>query len=80
MTTDPKRTLDRQYLEMRWRILSLAADLDRLDRAAGNTTFADSRLNRLHSALTILLEPGTGRAEKIQLLLSDKTPVPEARS
>jgi hypothetical protein len=80
MTTDPKRTLDRQYLEMRWRILSLAADFDRLDRAAGNTSFHDPRVGRLQAAVSVLLEPALGRAERVQLLLSDKTPVPEGRS
>jgi len=28
--------VDRQYHEMRWRILSLAADFDRLQRAGAN--------------------------------------------
>jgi len=30
---DARQTLDQYFLEMRWRCLSLAADLDRIERA-----------------------------------------------
>jgi hypothetical protein len=79
MSTDPKKVLDRQYLEMRWRILSLAADFDRVDRAggaAGGSDHSDPRLNRLQKAVALLLEPTPGRAERVQILLSDQTPPP----
>jgi hypothetical protein len=76
MSTDPKKILDRQYLEMRWRILSLAADFDRVDRAAGRPGFEDPRLARLQKAVAVLLEPNPGRAEFVQILLSDQTPPP----
>ena len=78
MSTDPKKVLDRQYLEMRWRVLSLAADFDRVDRAAEGTSVSDPRLDRLHRAVALLLETRPGRAERVQVLLSDQTPPPVA--
>jgi hypothetical protein len=67
-----KQILDQQFLEMRWRCLSLAADLDRLQRAQTN----DPRLQTLHQGIELLLTPHPNRAEKIQNLFSDKTPAP----
>src|SRR5437763_13008805 len=37
-----KQTLDEMFLEMRWRCLSLAADLDRVERAAGGADLLQS--------------------------------------
>jgi hypothetical protein len=59
---DAQQTLDRYYHEMRWRILSLAADIDRVQRAPG----ADQ----------LSLTDEVGRAERVQMMLSDKTPPP----
>jgi hypothetical protein len=67
-----KQLLDNQFLEMRWRCLSLAADLDRVQRAKAN----DPRLDTLRQAIQILLTDQPNRAEKIQNLFSDKTPAP----
>jgi hypothetical protein len=60
--------LDQTFLEMRWRCLSLAADLDRLERsgAAG-----DPRLAQFRGAVKILLENQPNRAQRVQLLYSD---------
>ena len=71
-------TLDRQFLEMRWRCLSLAADLDRIERAAGGPELAksDSRLKEFRDAIGVLLTPGVDRAERVQTIFSDKTPGP----
>ncbi len=71
-------TVDATFLEMRWRCLSLAADLDRVQRAAGgpDAMAADPRLADLRRALAVLLEPGVGRAERVQLVLSDRTAEP----
>jgi hypothetical protein len=60
--------IDRQYHEMRWRILSLAADIDRLDRSSAS----DARISKLREALSILISQTENRAEQVQLLLSDK--------
>ena len=71
-------TLDRQFLEMRWRCLSLAADLDRVQRADGgpDAMAADARLAEFRRAVAVLLEPAVGRAERVQLAFSDRTEGP----
>jgi hypothetical protein len=72
-----QQTLERQFLEMRWRCLSLAADLDRVQRAAGGEAASqDPRLQTLRKAIHILNEPQHGRAERVQMLFSDQTPPP----
>lgn len=60
---------DRYFLEMRCRALDLAAALDRLDRAGGDSD-GDPRLTRLREAIAILGEDSPGRAERIQLAFS----------
>lgn len=71
-------TLNHQYLEMRWRILSLAADFDRIERSAGGAEVlqSDRRLAELRQALEIVLNGSGNRAEQVQRLLSDTTPPP----
>lgn len=75
---DAKETLDTYFYEMRWRCLSLAADLDRVGRAAGGDAVLanDPRLAKLREAVGILLQPEPGRAERVQMVFSDKTPAP----
>lgn len=75
---DAKETLERYYLEMRWRCLSLAADLDRVERAEGGSSVleSDPRLAKLREAIGILTKPGANRAEQVQNIFSDKTPPP----
>jgi hypothetical protein len=75
---DAKQTLEQYYFEMRWRCLSLAADLDRVERADGGAALlgADPRLAKLREAIGVLLKPGPNRAERVQLVFSDKTPPP----
>ncbi len=70
--------LDRQFHEMRWRALSLAADFDRLQRASESAaTMADPRVTQLREALRIVMGPESGRAERVQMLFSDQTPPPK---
>ena len=73
-------TLDQYFLEMRWRCLSLAADLDRIERAEGGKGLleSDARLQKLRDALRFLAERGISseRAAFVQMLFSDKTPPP----
>ena len=66
--------LDSQFLEMRARILSLAADLDRIERAEGGSTLIESdvRIQKLRRALKIALDERTNRAEQVQVLFSDQ--------
>ena len=70
-------TLDQYFLEMRWRCLSLAADLDRIDRAGGIA--ADPRLNKLREAFQVLMQNETDRAAKVQMIFSDTTPPPSRK-
>jgi hypothetical protein len=76
---DAKTTLDLTFLEMRWRALSLAADLDRIERAEGGKHLmaSDPRLTKLRDALKMLCQNEPGRAERLQMVFSDMTPAPE---
>ncbi len=60
---------ERHFLEMRCRVLDLAAAMDRLDRA-GAPDDADTRLAQLRRAIDILSENDAGRAERVQLAFS----------
>jgi hypothetical protein len=61
--------LDREYLELRAKILQLAASFDRLDRSAGDVG-ADRRRELLHEGLAIAASQDADRAEHVQLLFS----------
>jgi hypothetical protein len=61
--------LSREFLEIRAKILELAAALDRLDRAEGEVG-ADPRMERIHGGLAALAEAGPGRAEQVQMIFS----------
>lgn len=64
--------LDRSYLEIRCKMLDLAAHLDRLERADDFAALqGDPRLKQFAQALDILSKTGFDRAEKLQLLFSD---------
>jgi hypothetical protein len=76
-----QQTLDQYFPEMRWRCLSLAADLDRIARGKGaQIALTDPRLTQLKEALKLLLGDAPNRAEQVQLVFSDKTPPPERKS
>lgn len=64
-----KEVLDREFLEVRAKILELAASLDRLDRGAGDVA-QDPRFDLIQQGLRILEESDDGRAERVQLLFS----------
>ena len=61
--------LNREFLEVRAKILELAAALDRLDRAAGAVT-DDPRMQRIREGIERLLAGGQDRAEQVQLIFS----------
>lgn len=61
--------LNREFLEVRGKILELAAAFDRLERADGAVN-DDPRILRLHEALTALQQPGEDRAEQVQMIFS----------
>jgi hypothetical protein len=65
--------LNREFLEIRARLLQVAAALDRLDRARGSddgSVDGDARLNRIHQALGVLDSRQGERAEQIQMIFS----------
>lgn len=61
--------LDREFLEIRAKILELAASFDRLDRGDGSVA-GDPRLTLVQHALQILQRDSADRAEEIQMLFS----------
>ncbi len=66
---DASEVLNREFLEIRARLLHLAASLDRLDRAEGSVA-GDDRLEKIRQGLALLASDDADRAEKIQLLFS----------
>jgi hypothetical protein len=75
---DAEQTLDQQFLEMRWRCLSLAADFDRIQRATGGCQVlrTDPRVATLREAISLLTDSESDRASRVQMLFSDQTPPP----
>ena len=68
---DALQILDRDFFELRAKILEIAAGLDRIDRApVHHGEHPDPRLGHIRQALEVLLKPGPDRAETIQLIFS----------
>jgi hypothetical protein len=67
------QVLDRYFLEMRCKVLDVAAVLDRINRAgdAGGNIQNDPRLKGLRDAVSVLLEKEPQRTERIQMIFSD---------
>ncbi|MGB7159998.1 MAG: hypothetical protein WBD40_18170 [Tepidisphaeraceae bacterium] len=76
---DASKVVEETFLEMRWRCLSLAADLDRIQRGqdGGKVLASDPRLKKLRDALQALLGPEADRAERVQMIFSDMSPPPK---
>jgi len=68
-----QQVLDLYFMEARAKLIDLAAFLDRVERAPGE---ADFRLAALRKAMTQLGHPGSERARKVLLSLSDPTTQP----
>ena len=66
--------LDESFLEVRARLLEVAATLDRIDRSADDgqplTGTATARRGKLDEAIRILLSEGPDRALRLQRLFS----------
>jgi hypothetical protein len=62
--------LNREFLEIRAKLLQLAAHFDRIERGPGEVDL--ERLNKLREALEVLLarDIGPHRAEKLQMIFS----------
>ncbi len=73
----PNKVLDQYGLEVRCKLLEIAAVLDRYDRACAADPDAapedDRRLQRFRESLAVLSEPQAdpNRAEQIALIFSD---------
>ena len=64
--------LDKEFLDIRCRLLDLAAALDRIDRATDSVaTRSDPRSKAVREAARILTEEEGGRAHRVQLVFSD---------
>jgi len=64
--------LERLYLEIRCKLLEVAASLDRVARAdGGDEVQSDQRLAQIRKGIEILGSAGVDRAERIQMLFSD---------
>jgi hypothetical protein len=64
-----EQVFERWFLESRSKLLDVAANLDRIDRAAG-APVDDARRAGIDEALRVLLGPGPDRAERIQMIFS----------
>jgi hypothetical protein len=69
MPLSAPEVLNREFLEIRCRILDLAAAFDRLARAEGSIA-DDARIGRLREALQAVLDEPHDRAEQVQMIFS----------
>jgi hypothetical protein len=72
MITSPltaAEVLEREFLNIRAKILEVGALLDRLDRAEASVG-NDPRCERIRRALAVLSQSDTPRAEQIQMIFS----------
>lgn len=74
-----RQLVDAYFLEHRTKVLDIAAFLDRMDRSVDRNAEGDFRMVAFQQALTKLCTEGSGRAEKIQLILSDTRMEPLAQ-
>jgi hypothetical protein len=68
-TMSAPAVLNREFLEIRAKLLELAASFDRLDRGDGSVA-DDPRMSRIRRALEVLQGDAPDRAEQIQLIFS----------
>lgn len=61
--------LDREFLEIRAKLLEVAASFDRIDRGDGSVE-GDPRMALYREALEVLLADEPERAEQIQMIFS----------
>jgi len=64
-----KQILDREFLELRAKLLDIAASLDRIDRAEG-VIADDQRMQLLAAGIEIIAKDQPDRAHQIQSLFS----------
>ena len=64
-----EEVLNREFLDVRAKLLEVAAAFDRMDRASGSVA-NDPRMGKIRQALQLLLQEDAGRAEELQLIFS----------
>ncbi len=65
--------LDRDFLEIRCRLIDIAAAMDRIGRAQGaEAAMRDDRAGKIGEALRMLTDGQPDRAERVQMLFSDR--------
>ncbi len=67
--TPAQDVLDREYLEVRAKLLQIAATLDRMDRGDGSVV-TDPKLQQFRDALDVIGSADGNRAERIQMIFS----------
>lgn len=65
-----EQVVEQEYLQMRAKILEMAAFLDRLDPAAEHSSITESRLSLLRQGCELLLDAEGEKAARVQLLFS----------
>ena len=66
-----EQVLDRYFLEVRAKLLEIAATLDRVERSPGvDVLRGDARVAFIQQALAVLQSPGPAKAERILNLYS----------
>ncbi len=64
--------LDRDFLEIRCRLIDIAAAMDRIGRASGaESVVRDDRAGKIMDALRLLVDGQPDRAARVQMLFSD---------
>ena len=72
-TQTADQILDRDFLDVRHRIIDVAAALDRIGRGSGtDSTPSDPRMVQLTEAIHLLVDGKPDRAERVQMVFSDK--------
>ena len=61
--------MDREFLEIRAKLLELAASFDRLDRGEGEIE-SDPRMRQIRQAIEVVGGTESGRAARLQLVFS----------
>lgn len=77
---DAPEMLNREFLEIRSRLIDIAAALDRIDRRPQSAAARrDARYARIEEAIALLASAaGSNRAERVQMLFSDPYEGPES--
>lgn len=71
-TPDAGQVLNREFLEIRCRLIDIGAALDRIDRSPdAGAALDDPRYLQLRKALVLLATDSPDRAQQLQMVFSD---------